>query len=88
LVSVRLLAPVFFFFSLKALTELTVSGSLAMVFDGVERALAPVATVPIHGSQGPDALAGGGVGGGEEGSGVAAVSAHVSTGSREAKVWI
>jgi hypothetical protein len=88
LVSVRLLAPVFFFFTLQALTELTISGSLTVVVDGVERALAPVATVPIHGSQGPDALAGGGFGGGEEGSGVAAVSAHVARGSREAKVWI
>jgi hypothetical protein len=82
------LAPVFFFFTLQALAKVTISGSLTVVVNGIERALAPVATVPIHGSQGPGALAGGGVGGGKEGSGVAAISAYVARGSREAKVWI
>jgi hypothetical protein len=41
----------FFFLSFKALAELTISRSLAVVVDGVERALAPVATPPIHGNQ-------------------------------------
>jgi hypothetical protein len=77
-----------FFLAFQALAELAIPGSLAVVVDGLERALAPVATLPIHGDQGPDEVAGVGVGGGMKGFGVAAVSANVSTGSRETKNWI
>jgi hypothetical protein len=87
-VALSLLAPMFFFLAFQTLAEIAVPGSLPVVVDGLERALAPVAALPLHGDQGPDELAGGGVGGVVEGFGVAAVSANVSTGSRKTKIWI
>jgi hypothetical protein len=59
LVALRLLTPVLIFFAFQALSELTIPGSLAVVVDGVEGALAPVASLPIHGDQNPGVLAGG-----------------------------
>jgi hypothetical protein len=87
-VALSLLAPMFFFLAFQTLAEIAVPGSLPVVVDGLERALAPVAALPLHGAQGPDKLAGGGVSGVVEGFGVAAISADVSTGSRKAKVGI
>jgi hypothetical protein len=63
LVTVSLLSPVFFFFSLQALPELTVSGAVAIDVDILEGALSPIEPLAVHGRQSPEELAGGWVGG-------------------------
>jgi hypothetical protein len=59
LVTVCLLASMFFLLTLKALSEFAIPGTRAVVVHGVERALAPVVSLPIHGDQNPGVLAGG-----------------------------
>jgi hypothetical protein len=78
----------FFLLTLKALAEFAIPGTRAVVVHGVERALAPVVSLPIHGDQGPDGGAGDGICGGVEGFSEAEISAYVSVGSRETKNWI